>query len=353
MKPICVGLALTFSLFVLAHAAPPEPTNLDKAIDRGLQYLALSQSSDGAWRAGSSRSPAVTALAVMAFLSAGHVPGEGPHAEAVEKGIRWVLKQQAPNGLIATDAGHEMYHHGICTLMLAEVAGMCEPPLSDEVRRSLERAVAVILKAQRPISPKTSHSGGWRYRVNATDADISVTGWQLMALRAAKNLGCDVPAERIEWAVDYLKRCQDPVSGGFSYQADARAPNTARTGTGVLGLEICGKQLHRSPECLKGGHYLQDKPVGADGYFYYSIYYCSQAMFQLGGNQWTAYRPKLHDAVLRNQGPRGSWDYRAGDGHGADYGTAMAILALTVEYRFLPIYQRAEEPAETSAAGKN
>ena len=31
---------------------------------------------------------------------------------------------------------------------------------------------------------------------------------------------------------------------------------------------------------------------------------------------------------------------------GPNYCTAMAILALTVEYRFLPIYQRAEEPAD-------
>ena len=33
------------------------------------------------------------------------------------------------------------------------------------------------------------------------------------------------------------------------------------------------------------------------------------------------------------------------DALGASYSTAMAILALTVEYRFLPIYQR-DEPAD-------
>jgi hypothetical protein len=32
--------------------------------------------------------------------------------------------------------------------------------------------------------------------------------------------------------------------------------------------------------------------------------------------------------------------------YGPAYSTAMAILALTVEYRFLPIYQRFEEPLE-------
>jgi hypothetical protein len=31
---------------------------------------------------------------------------------------------------------------------------------------------------------------------------------------------------------------------------------------------------------------------------------------------------------------------------GPTYGTAISILALTVEYRYLPIYQRGEEPGE-------
>ena len=93
---------------------------------------------------------------------------------------------QQPNGLIATVGGHEMYHHGICTLMLAEVAGMTDAPLGKDIRAALEKAVAVLLEAQRTTGP---HAGGWRYRVSGTDADMSVTGWQLMALRAAKNLG--------------------------------------------------------------------------------------------------------------------------------------------------------------------
>ena len=38
---------------------------------------------------------------------------------------------------------------------------------------------------------------------------MSVTGWQLLALRAAKNIGCDVPGERIDMAVEYVLRCRD------------------------------------------------------------------------------------------------------------------------------------------------
>src|SRR5207244_2577524 len=123
-------------------------------------------------------------LGVMAFLSAGHVPSEGEHARAIERGVRWVLARQRPNGVIATDGEFEMYHHGICTLMLAEVVGMARGELADEVRTGLAKAVDVILKAQRRDG---AHGGGWRYTVIGSDADLSVTGWQLLALRAAKN----------------------------------------------------------------------------------------------------------------------------------------------------------------------
>ena len=52
--------------------------------------------------------------------------------------------------------------------------------------------------------------------------------------------------------------------------------------------------------------------------------------------------------LLRQQSSSGSW---LGSGvsdsaYGVNYCTAMAVLALTVEYRYLPIYQRGEEPNE-------
>jgi hypothetical protein len=55
----------------------------------------------------------------------------------------------------------------------------------------------------------------------------------------------------------------------------------------------------------------------------------------------------MHEVLLRNQKSNGSW---LGGGYDANFGpnycTAMAVLALTVEYRYLPIYQRDEEPAD-------
>jgi hypothetical protein len=350
---VALLLLVPTSAAFAADESPAKKTEVDESIAKALEFLALTQDKDGSWRLGSAgRSHGVTGLAVMAFLSAGHVPGEGKYGEVVEKGIRWILKNQQANGLLVqnNDGNFEMYNHGIATLMLAEVAGMTEGKLGEEVRAALTKAVTIILKAQRDGAGPDN--GGWRYRVqHIQGSDISVTGWQIMALRAAKNLGCDVPAETIDHAVDFIKRCQDKNTGGFRYTPNGNLTIPC-TGTSILALELCGKDKHRSSEVLQAGAYLiKDSNLprwGSMNFFFYGMYYCSQATFQLGGNYWSVFRPRMHEVLLRNQNAaNGSWTGTGNDmALGPNYCTAMAVLAMTVEYRFLPIYQRDEESAD-------
>ncbi len=324
-------------------AARPSSARSDVAVHRALEYLKSSQKPDGAWESGGfGRATSVTSLAVMAFLAAGHVPGEpGPYREAVEKGIRYVVAHQRPNGMLVSNASHgPMYCHGISTLMLAEVVGMsADQDLADKARAALAKAVKLIVLAQN-LSKNHDNAGGWRYQPTSRDSDISVTGWQLMALRAAKSVGCAVPSENIDHAVDYLKRCAVRDGGGFGYQPGGGA-NNPRTGTGILALEICGE--HQTREAVAGAEYLlKHPPKWASSYFFYEVYYCSQAMFQMGDKYFLAYGPKLVAILLDHQDRDGSW--LSGDGNdrtgGRNYCTAMAVLALAVEYRYLPIYQR-------------
>jgi hypothetical protein len=347
-------------------AADPRREAVDDAIDRGLEYLARTQTANGSWtmgggpmggmmpRGGAEGDVAVTSLAVMAFMSAGHVPGEGRYGDVVERGIRWVLEKQTRDRRLAPAFGFEMYHHGIATLMLAEAVGMTTGELAEQLRDGLEKAVKVILVGQRVGRGGFGNfDGGWRYQAvvpgGAGDADLSVTGWQLMALRAAKNVGCDVPADHINRAVAYVKRSYDGRTGGFQYQPGGQVTLPC-TGVGVLCLELSGKEYHLCDEALSGGALLLRNPLRPnDMYFYYGVYYTAQALFQLGGHYWEKYRPVLHDQLLRQASPNGegAWGGRGSDaGHGPGYCTAMAVLSLTVEYRFLPIYQRFEEPLE-------
>src|SRR4051812_529898 len=104
MRSLVATIAISAILGGPAPAADrPEREAFDDAVDRGLEYLARNQNGDGSWSTArqGGRDPAVTSLAVMAFMSSGHVPGEGRYGGAVDKAIKFVLDQQQRNGLIA------------------------------------------------------------------------------------------------------------------------------------------------------------------------------------------------------------------------------------------------------------
>ena len=343
-KRISASLASVLLLAIAIQAArsaprTPEQKQVDQAIVKALEYLSKQQQPSGAWRG---ESTGTTSLAIMAFMAAGHVPGEGPYGEQLERGIRWVIAQQQPNDMLvhATNKSHgPMYSHGISTLMLAEVVGMVDQSMAKQCRRALERAVKLILEAQ-DVPKKRQHAGGWRYQAQSSDSDLSVTGWQLLALRAAKNVGCDVAADNINQAVAYVKLCSVSGNRGFAYQPGG-APTPTRTGTGILCLEICGK--HRTAEALGGADSLLLRPLQYNqSFFFYGVYYCNVGMFKIGGDYWTESKKHVNSILLSNQQPDGSWSANTGNekSYGPVYPTSMAVLALSVEYRYLPIYQR-------------
>ena len=325
-------------------AAPPGPSEneVDDAIVRALRYLEQHQQPAGGWNvdAFGGEATSATSLAVMAFLAAGHTPGEGPYGEAINRGVQFVIDRQEQNGLLVSRRGHgPFYDHGISTLMLAEVSGMVPERQSVQVRKCLEKAIRLILASQ--LIPKQANQrGGWRYQPVSTDSDLSVTAWQLLALRAAKDIGCDVPAENIDLAVDYVKRCAPFAGRGFAYQPGS-APTTVLTGTGLLALQVCGQEdcaeVHRAAE------YLALRPLRfREPWYFYGVYYTSVGMYKRGGDDWANARPLLFQELMSNQSPDGSW--QSGNANEAPWGriycTAMAVLALSVEYEYLPIYQR-------------
>ncbi len=326
----------------LSPAADDElERQIDASIAAALPWLADAQQPSGAWTLehSSQESTAITSLAVLAFLAAGQVPDEGPWGDHVTRGVDWVLQQQREDGLLQDIFGHgPMYGHGISTLMLAEVSGMLPEDREPACRRVLERAVRLIIDAQnQPRSPAAD--GGWRYQPTSRDSDLSVTAWQLLALRAARDIGCDVPVENIDRATAYIRRLSVP-GGGFGY-VSPRGTTATRAGTGIVALEVCGE--HRSRITLAAARYLQQNPLTPDeGYFYYGAYYCTVGMYKTGGDEWMRIRPALYSTILNAQQPGGFWEPRGGSESAAGrvYATSLSLLALSVEYAFLPIYQR-------------
>lgn len=349
--PLRAGLFIALAIVVgsAGFASPVDAQDtktrrqrdVDESIVRALKFLAAEQRESGAWVVQAyGESTASTSLAVMSFLAAGHVPGEGPYGDQILKGVRWVMDQQQREGLLVAAQSHgPMYSHGISSLMLAEVIGMLGKEDAKRCRQVLTKAVALILYAQN-VPKHERHAGGWRYKPNDRDADISVTGWQLLALRASKNIGMDVPADNIEKAVEYVKNCADNRRGGFSYQPGNGSTPT-RTGTGILCLEICGE--HKTPETLAGADYLLNDPLRPhSNYYFYGVYYCTVGMFKVGGKHWEMTRDSITEQLLVSQNLDGSWNSSFGSekNMGKIYCTSMAVLGLAVEYQFLPIYQR-------------
>ena len=331
--------ATAFAAAPAYESAPPRghsedrtlevPVEAREAIDRGLAYLADHQTAEGAWTGGRGKNTGVASFAVMSFLSTGTIPGRGRYGQVVARGIDYVMDQAQLDGLVSNpaDTAHgPMYEHAMSTLMLAQVWGMYHRP---KVLDTLQRAVDLIVSSQ-------NDQGGWRYQPRPADADVSVTVMQLVALRAAKNGGLRVPKRTFDNGISYVKSCAMP-NGGFLYQPGTGGDNYARTAAGVCSLLTSGDR--ESEEVIAGIRYLQDRKapdVRGSEHLHYALYYAAQAMY-LAPNprDWTEWFPVSRDDLLSRQRADGSWEGEAGP----IYGTAMAILALSVPYRYLPVYQ--------------
>lgn len=324
----------------------------ERAVDKGLQYLAAHQLPDGHWSSGGyTGDVAITGLSLLAFLAAGHQPGRGRYGLVLNEGVDFLAKSVRMDGrfgaagLVRSDpsigqSGQPMYGHGFATLALAEVYGMTR---RRDLKPKIEAAIHLIEDTQN-IDGQPRLDGGWRYQPAQGDADISVTVVQVLALRAARNAGLKVTQSTIDRALAYMKRCANNYDGGFSYQVQIHQSGPARTGAGCLSLLMAG--MRDSPECQKGLQYLVNHPLDPRNewpyreHFFYTVYYVTQAMYQAGGDYWKRWYPGIRDMLVRKQDGDGNWGNFGYSEAGAEYATAMAILVLQVPAGLLPIYQK-------------
>lgn len=303
------------------------PDSVRKATERGLAWLASKQNSDGSWsEARYPHNTAITSFALLAFLSQGHLPNQGIYGKQIANGVRFLLSSAREDGYIVGTRGGNMYSHGMATLVLAEVYGLTN---DKTIRPVLKKAIDLIVGAQ-------NSAGGWRYTPQPRDADVSVTIMQVMALRAAKNAGLAVKDSTMQDAIEYIKRCYDERTGGFSYMPGMR-PGFARTAAGVCVLQLTGE--YKASEIPRALEYLKDN-FDAREHFWYGHYYASHAMHQVGGKEWKDWYSRMVETFLLIQSSDGSWSAYERNSPGPVYQTAIAIISLSVPMNYLPIYQR-------------
>lgn len=310
----------------------------EEVIRGALKWLASKQTPNGSWGSTgeeSYRKIAMTGYAIMAFLSCGHLPGEGEYGKTVSAGVQYLLDQIQPDGIIGNrDDGQYMYGHGIATIALSEVYGQTK---SANIKPKLERLIRLIVSSQ-------NREGGWRYRPISYDADISVTVLQVVALRSAKNAGLNVPQQTIDNAVKYVKRCYDQRTGGFSYQPGSGA-GFARTSAAIYSLQVCG--LYDDPMVKKGSEYLiraLEKNEKQE-WFTYGHFYAAPAQYMIGGEVWRKWYNGIKKILLEDvKSDRGMYWWEPKRDRGRDIGpvycTSIFTTILATPYHYIPLYQR-------------
>jgi hypothetical protein len=321
---------------------------------------------------------AATGMALLPFLGAGHSPANGEYRQTVSAGINYLISNTARNGSLWRSEGR-MYGHGIATLALCECYGiLAQTPPSDAEHANpmvphaayeslsnqhkklfrqwgtvdVERLRYAATAAANFIVSAQAIDGGWRYRPGEL-GDTSVVGWQIMALKSARDAGLGTNEETFAAARQYLDSAQlDPVgdaSNGFigtryAYKTDKRRITEATTAIGLACRLCMGTSPYHPGMEVAVKRMVTAGPLG--GNMYYNCY-ANQVMFQHGGVEWQSWSQRLNQMLMESQNRRGhlegSWHFgnadKGGGAGGRVYATSMACLCLEETFRHLPVFR--------------
>ncbi len=319
----------------LPHHGEIVPRDVREMYDRGLQYLANKQAETGNWIDGQ-QGPGTTGMGLMAFLASGEDPNFGRYRNNVRKALRSIISaQDGGTGYM----GNSMYHHGFAMLALAESYGAVNdrdlwPAGEASHRRSIGAALELAVR-EAVTSQKRNPLGAWRYSPEATDADTSVSGAVLVGLLAARNAGIEVPDTSIDKAIGFYKSMTSN-SGQVAYAGiggfDESVP---RISIGTLVYALARRRdLPQFKAALK--RLTQFAGGESSPYLEYGRYYQAQALFQGDVEAWEKWNKQLIRQLKASQQDDGSFTGQ----FGPSVSTSLSLLALALDYRLLPIYER-------------
>ncbi len=344
----------------------------ESAVEAGLDWLARHQSGDGRFDGdGYDKACAdgscgrnvmcvdcdqgLTGLALMAFLGAGYSHQKGKHVRTVLKGLQFLLSMQDDDGSFSERNNmRSIYNQSIALIALSEAYGQTgDLSLAQPIRRGLE----FLVRAQQP-------GGGWTYTPSpaAERNDTSITGFAVMALRAAKEAGLDAGEAPLDRARRHINRATLPSGEVLYADAGTRAGDR---GAGMIAVGLFTSfllgRLPEHPVAAKQLGLLRtyppswNAPDGADGRTrterkrYMSIsntmyywYYATLATFCAGGADWEWWNLRIRDLLVARQRKNGcaagSWDPADlwAEDIGRVFSTAINILTLEIYYRYVP-----------------
>lgn len=355
-------------------------TRTEAAIELGLAYLSRMRELDGRWSLQKSQSAvggqagprdpqpslrsdtAATGLGLLAFLGAGYHHQDDPYRDQVRGGLAYLIAHQADDGNLyvsedeISNQSVALYSHGIASLALSEAYGMTQDPW---LREPAQKALDYIAAAQHP------RLGGWRY-APGVNADTSVSGWMMMALKSGELAGLTISPDAYAGIDQWLDGAQVDGSNPHLYRYNPYAPDTRQqrhgrqatptmTSVGLL-MRLYGGWRREDAALKAGADYLLENPPTDQAYGdtarnTYYWYYATQVMFHMGGDHWRRWNEQLHPLLVDSQIAEGdlagSWHPRNpvpdrwGPQGGRIYVTTMNLLSLEIHYRHLPLYDEA------------
>ncbi len=396
----------------------------------GMRWLARHQNEDGSWGAVSLKSrcqpehscsqaqksyvssydEGLTGLALLTFLGAGY----GHDSEAffkdpargnkvvrvgpiVTAGLKWLVKHENSDGSFGQDRAF-VYNQALATMALCEAYGLTQNRYWKE---PAQKAVDYLQGAQRP-NPSGQGMWGWRYasrqdierahggdtldsayQKELYDADTSVTGWAVMALKSAKLSGLEVKDASLEGGLAFVKwvSTQDGQAGYLDAKtagAKVQGPDDQFDyhASGMSALAMCVRAFtaHDADDPfleMAAKRLVADLPrVSKDGLSvdYYYWYYGSLALNQFDGPQsprrsgkyWGPWNKAMVTAITEGQQKstadcgHGGWlvpDRWCHSG-GPIYATAINVLTMEVYYRYPNAFSADRERGGARAAGQ-
>ena len=364
----CITMLILLGLLLSSMSAfgqiTPSPAS-DRAIEKGLAFLASHQLADGAFtgfdESASRAFPAARSL--IAFMSAGHSPMSGKYSLTVRNGLEFLLRQLPEDGDFGHADGSGAAGHAAITIALAQCYGMHNDPAQrKQIREALGKSLNYILASQditaamqKDAAPIDASHGGWKID-GRNESDLTTTFWMMLSLFAIHDAGLNIPEQKIILATNYTAANFKSDKKVFVEVGNANAPalQSAAMGILMLGKKMSKTPIDKTPQngaannppvsmiTPEGKKMLVDRRVADDT----TDYHAAISVVLFAGlhldeptlkNIWQPTR----DSLLKKQLEDGSWTPPKSPpiGTGSILATASAVLTLSMPQRVLPIFQ--------------
>jgi squalene-hopene/tetraprenyl-beta-curcumene cyclase len=337
------------------------------AINKGLNWLQTNQTTNGYWS--TTEQPALTALALTAFMGEPSGNYQAHPSAAIARGYQFITANAKPDGSIY-NKGLKNYNTAICMMGLIAARNPQYDPL---LRRGRQWLISQQVRTNSPLD------GGVGYGDHGPYSDMNNTFTALEALYYSKYLDAEKPAtggKDLNWAaaIHFIQSCQNLPAynkqswvstdakdkGGFVYFPGASKAGSFTNAAGHVALRSYGSisyagilsyiyadlqrddpRVQAAFDWLRANYTLDENPgMGPQGLYYY-LHLMTRALTIYGVDQLPTtsgnavdWRKDVAMKLINLQKADGSWANENGRWleHDPALVTSYSLMSLEILY---------------------